>query len=54
MAAADAAIAAQATAEAARSALDAMSLAETSAQKTAEAAKLAALSTSADQGPVLA
>ena len=47
-AAADATAAATATAEAARSALEAMTLAETSAAKTAQAAKLAALSTRAD------
>jgi hypothetical protein len=48
MAADQAASAAAATALAARSALDAMALAETSANKTAEAAKLVALTSSAD------
>jgi hypothetical protein len=48
MAAEQAATAANATAVAARSALDAMALAEASATKTAEAARLAALSTRAD------
>ena len=48
VAAEEAATAAAATAEAARNALEAMTLAESSAAKTAKAAKLAALSINAD------
>lgn len=53
-AAADAAAAANATADAAREALTAMTLAETSASKTAAAAKLAALSLNADLADAIA